>query len=147
MKTADIALAGNQFGSRWNVALKLLFCMEKSLGHHRDDLLTYLNSREPLFRKDQNYLLKWAILDLFFLYFCLFNTVDSKQMFNKFCRWLDSNWYRKRPLYQLSHNHNHCHRDYLCLLRSSFWACVKDIRRVNNSKSKTTLAQSHFTKV
>ena len=35
--------------------------------------------------------LKWAIPGLFFVYFCLFITVDSKQMFNKFCRWLDSN--------------------------------------------------------
>ena len=35
--------------------------------------------------------LKWAIPGLFFLYFFLFNTVDSKQMFNKFCQWLDSN--------------------------------------------------------
>ena len=26
-----------------------------------------------------------------FLYFRPFNTVDSQQMFNKFCRWLDSN--------------------------------------------------------
>ena len=26
----------------------------------------------------------WAIPGLFFLYFCLFNTVDSKQMFNNF---------------------------------------------------------------
>ena len=34
---------------------------------------------------------KWAISGLFFLYFRLFNTVDSKQMFNKFCQWLDSN--------------------------------------------------------
>ena len=34
---------------------------------------------------------KWAIPGLFFVYFCLFITVDSKQMFNKFCRWLDSN--------------------------------------------------------
>ena len=30
-----------------------------------------------------------------FHYFRLFNTVDSKQLFNKFCRWLDSN---RRPL-------------------------------------------------
>ena len=32
---------------------------------------------------------------LFFFYFRLFNTVDSKQMLNKFCQWLDSN---RRPL-------------------------------------------------
>ena len=31
-----------------------------------------------------------------FLYFYLFNTVDSKQTFGKFCRWLDSN--RGSPL-------------------------------------------------
>ena len=31
----------------------------------------------------------------FFLYFRLFNTVESKQMFNKFCQWLVSNL---RPL-------------------------------------------------
>ena len=35
--------------------------------------------------------LKWAISGLFFLYFRLFNTVDSKQMFNTFCQWLDLN--------------------------------------------------------
>ena len=27
--------------------------------------------------------IKWAIPGLFFIYFCLFNTVDNKQMFNK----------------------------------------------------------------
>ena len=35
---------------------------------------------------------KLAIPGLFFLYFCLFSTVDSKQMFNiKVCRIMDSN--------------------------------------------------------
>ena len=34
---------------------------------------------------------KWAIPGLFFIYFHLFNTVDNKQMLNKFCRWLESN--------------------------------------------------------
>ena len=34
--------------------------------------------------------LKRAIPGLFFLCFRLFNTDDSLQMFNKFCRWLDS---------------------------------------------------------
>ena len=34
----------------------------------------------------------WAISGLFFLYFRLFNTVDSKHLFSiNFCRWLDSN--------------------------------------------------------
>ena len=33
-----------------------------------------------------NSFLNWAIPGLFFLYFRLFNTVDSKQLFNKFCR-------------------------------------------------------------
>ena len=52
---------------------------------------------------------KWAIPGLFFLYFRLFNTVDSKQMFNinfadDWIRTVDL-WYWKRPLYQLSHNH------------------------------------------
>ena len=38
----------------------------------------------------------WAIPGLFFLYFRLFFTVDSKQMFYiKVCQWLDSN---RRPL-------------------------------------------------
>ena len=42
-----------------------------------------------------------------FLYFRLFNTVESKMFYINFCRWRDSNhgplvW--KRPLYQLSHN-------------------------------------------
>ena len=44
----------------------------------------------------------------FFLYFCLFNTVDSKQMFNNFADdWIQTAdlWYWKQPLYQLSHNH------------------------------------------
>ena len=44
-----------------------------------------------------------------FLYFRLFNTVDSKQMFNKIfanghIQTADL-WHQKRPLYQLSHNH------------------------------------------
>ena len=52
---------------------------------------------------------KWAILGFFFLYFCLFNTVDCKQMFNinfedDWIRTTDL-WCRKQPLYQLSHNH------------------------------------------
>ena len=35
---------------------------------------------------------KWAIPGLFFVYFRLFNTVASTQMFHiKVCRWLDSN--------------------------------------------------------
>ena len=38
---------------------------------------------------------KWAIPAVFFLYFCRLNTVDSKQIFNKICQWLDSN---RRPL-------------------------------------------------
>ena len=38
-----------------------------------------------------------------FIYFSLFNTVDSKQMFN--INFADDLWYWKRPLYQLSHNH------------------------------------------
>ena len=35
-----------------------------------------------------NFFLNWAIPGLFFLYFRLFNTIDSTY---KFCRWLDSN--------------------------------------------------------
>ena len=50
----------------------------------------------------------WAIPGLFFLYFRLFNTVDSKQMFDKsfandWIRTADL-WCRRRPLYQLSNN-------------------------------------------
>ena len=41
---------------------------------------------------------KWAIPGLFFLYYRLLNTVVSKQMFNKFWQWLDSN---RRPLIPL----------------------------------------------
>ena len=37
------------------------------------------------------FFLKWTISGLFFLYLHLFNTVDSKEMFNKCCQWLDSN--------------------------------------------------------
>ena len=52
---------------------------------------------------------KWAIPGLFFLYFCLFNTVDSIQMINiNFADdWIRTSdpWYRKQPLYKL-HNNN-----------------------------------------
>ena len=46
----------------------------------------------------------------FFLYFRLYNTADSKQMLNKFCRWLDSN---RGPLVSEAtalptEPHNHC---------------------------------------
>ena len=43
-----------------------------------------------------------------FLYFRPFNTVDSQQMFNKFCRWLDSNCgplVLEATALQLSHSH------------------------------------------
>ena len=38
-----------------------------------------------------SHLLKMGHFRPFFLYLRLFNSTDSKQMFNKFCRWLDSN--------------------------------------------------------
>ena len=52
---------------------------------------------------------KWTIPGHYFLYFRLFNTVDSKQMFNKKfaedqIRTADL-WCRKQPLYQPIHNH------------------------------------------
>ena len=57
----------------------------------------------------QLYILKMGHYRPLFLYFRLLNTVDRKQMFNiKFCLWLDLNrgpLCRKRPLFQLSHNH------------------------------------------
>ena len=46
-----------------------------------------------------------------FIYFCLFNTVDSKQVnifninFADDWIWTADLWYWKQPLYQLSHNH------------------------------------------
>ena len=44
-----------------------------------------------------------------FLHFCLFNAVDSKQMFNiNFANdwiWTSDLWYLWQPLSQLSHNH------------------------------------------
>ena len=63
----------------------------------------------------RSFLLKKAITSLFFLYFRLFNTVDSKQMFNKFCRWLDTN---RGPLVLEAtalptEPHNHCPPDSL----------------------------------
>ena len=47
---------------------------------------------------------------LLFLYFCLFNKIDRKQMFHKILMMDDWSrtadlWGRKRPLYQLCHNH------------------------------------------
>ena len=54
---------------------------------------------------------KWAIPALFFLYFRLFNIVDSKRSIKFFA----NDWIRtvdlgrwKRPFYQLSHNHCIC---------------------------------------
>ena len=49
-----------------------------------------------------------AILGLFFLYFRLFNTVDSKYSILIFANdWIRTTdlWNGKQPLYQLSHNH------------------------------------------
>ena len=48
---------------------------------------------------------------LFYIYFRLFNTVDSNQMFNinftnDWIRTMDL-WYQKQPLYLLSHSHSH----------------------------------------
>ena len=41
-----------------------------------------------------------------FLNFRLFNTVDNNHMFNMFdWFWIADLWCRRRPLYQLSHNH------------------------------------------
>ena len=51
---------------------------------------------------------KWAIPDLFFLYFCLFITVDSKYSILIFAYdwiWTADLWNWKRLFYQLSHIH------------------------------------------
>ena len=52
----------------------------------------------------------WAIIGLFLLYFCLFDIVDNKQMFNsKFaddCIRTPVLWCQKQPLYQLSRVEN-----------------------------------------
>ena len=49
-----------------------------------------------------------------FLCFRLFDTVDSKQIFDIIFAddWIQTTdlWYQKRPLFQLSHNH--CHVEY-----------------------------------
>ena len=54
----------------------------------------------------QVFLSKWAVPGLFFFIIVLF---FSTMYYIKSCWWLDSNWvdiwYRKRPLYQLPHNH------------------------------------------
>ena len=55
-----------------------------------------------------------------FLYFCLFNTVESKQMFNtnfaENCIRTADIWFQKRPLCRLSHNHcPFCHYLNRCL--------------------------------
>ena len=57
------------------------------------------------------YFFKWAISGLFFLYFRLFNTQLTVNKYSIFIilifadDWIRSAglWYRKRPLYQLSH--------------------------------------------
>ena len=55
------------------------------------------------------YCFKWAILGLFYFYFCLFNTFDSNQMFKiNFADdwiWTADLGYWKQLLYQLSHSH------------------------------------------
>ena len=65
----------------------------------------------------------WAIPGLFFDLFCLFNTVDSKQMFNKDFAddWIRSAdlWYWKQPFYQLSHNHFPTTVQYLTSIKSN----------------------------
>ena len=49
---------------------------------------------------------KWAIPGLFLFIFVFSIQLIINKCSIKFCRWLESNlWYRKRPLYQLSHNH------------------------------------------
>ena len=51
---------------------------------------------------------KWAIPVLFFLYFRLFNKVDSKHSIQIFANdwiWTADLWHWKRSLCQLSHNH------------------------------------------
>ena len=72
----------------------------------RDLLNAFVRKRYRLLQSVFTYK-KWDIPGLFFFFFRLFNTVDSKQMFNiNFADdWIRSAdlWYWKRPLYQLSH--------------------------------------------
>ena len=77
-----------------------------------------LNFSKKLFPKYlskqiETYSKKWTIPGLFSLFSSFHSTVDSKQMFNINIifadDWIQTGdlWYRKRPLYQLSHNHSH----------------------------------------
>ena len=66
-----------------------------------------------------------------FLYFRIFNTVDSKQMFNiNFAdTWIRTTglWYRKWPLYQLSYNHCHDCSELLKQVRAVFFRPIPKI--------------------
>ena len=67
-----------------------------SLGHQCSWTLAPANRRSPSYSSStktgriwvRTLFFKWAIPGLFFVYFCLFNTVDSAY---KFCQWPDSN--------------------------------------------------------
>ena len=71
---------------------------------------TRLDARMVRSKTDQIGFLKMGHSRPLFLYFSLFNTVDSKQMFNKFCWWLDSNcWPLVLEATALpTEPHNHC---------------------------------------
>ena len=75
-----------------------------------------------------------------FIYFCLFNTVDNKQIFNiNFANDLIQTsdlWYWKRPLYQLSHNH--C-LESLLYARKLFIRWTTDALQLQTSEKKFPL--------
>ena len=70
-----------------------------------DHLKKRTNAKDNVFEMSQFFLKMGHSRPLF----CLFNTVDSKQMFNiNFANdWIQTAdlWYQKQLLYQLSHNH------------------------------------------
>ena len=82
---------------------------------------------------------------LLFLYFCLFNKIDRKQMFHKILMMDDWSrtadlWCRKRPLYQLGHNH-------FPKIFVSLSVCDNSIFCILSSKKLTKMKQFQFRKL
>ena len=117
---------GHLFGKSWLLKCTIWWISEQILFRVRfgkkGDLWFESENEKWFFtsfffgRRARVHFLKRAILGLF-LYFRLFNTVVSEQMFNiNFADdWIQTVdlWYRKRLLYQLSHNH--CQSSFFCV--------------------------------
>ena len=113
--TADRLFDCFRFSCFAYVELTSDYFFNPKLSNRRSALQWYfpfLCSKSCAFLTDQSALFQRSIVFLkvghsrpLLIYFRHFKTVDNKQMLNKILPMTADLWYRKRTLYQLSHNH------------------------------------------